>query len=117
MRHQLKNKEDIYKFADIVKLKNNNNNFYNSYFKTNRNEELELEPDVIIYTDASSFINNEYIEEYNFKPKIIFLSPNNRYYFEAVDKINNLIVENKIFKSFDLNSFRFQYPFTAFVEQ
>lgn len=114
--HSFKNQSNEFKFSDIIKLKNNNNLFFNSYFKTNRSSESEGEPELIIYTDSSSFINNEFIEDYNQKPKIIFLSPNNRNYFEAIDKVNNNLVENKIYKEFDINKFRFQYPFVAFEE-
>ena len=114
--HSFKSQPDEFKFSDIIKLKNNNKLFFNSYFKTNRGSESEVEPELIIYTDSSSLINNEFIEDYNHKPKIIFLSPNNRNYFEAIDKVNNNLVENKIYKEFDINKFRFQYPFVAFEE-
>ena len=114
--HYFKNQPNEFKFSDIIKLRNNNNLFFNSYFKTNRSSESEGEPELIIYTDSSSLINNEFIEDYNQKPKIIFLSPNNRNYFEAIDKVNNNLVENKIYKEFDINKFRFQYPFVAFEE-
>lgn len=114
--HSFKNQPNEFKFSDIIKLKNNNNLLFNSYFKTNRSSESEGEPELIIYTDSSSLINNEFIEDYNQKPKIIFLSPNNRNYFEAIDKVNNSLVENKIYKEFDINKFRFQYPLVAFEE-
>ena len=114
--HRYKNHQNIFKFSDIIKLKNNNKNFFNSIFFSQRTNEIASEPEFIVYTDATSFVDNEFLEDFNNKAKIVFLSPNNRNYFEAIDKINNMIVENKLIKNIDLNKFRFQYPFIALEE-